>query len=249
MALLADPGFHQETTMTLRQRLCFWSGFLYYFSTAINVFMAPLPVLIMIWLLPERIFAVNMLGLIGPLILWLVIYPMVFHGGWRIEVLRTQTIYSFAHALAIFDAFRGRTAEWIPTGTDQATPLAVTVRRIATVSGMHFQFSMGARSLVARGPTEEDDAFALEPEVSDDELKTVRASLALEIVAAPDILDDSRARRGMLHVALGAASEDEVFAFGPGDLRHAQTRLDRHQNKRVVAPPEPGAPVPWSGRR
>jgi cellulose synthase (UDP-forming) len=132
MALLADPGFHQETTMTLRQRLCFWSGFLYYFSTAVNVFMAPLPVVIMIWLLPERIFAVNMLGLIGPLILWLVIYPMVFHGGWRIEVLRAGTICSFAHALAIFDAFRGRTAEWIPTGTDQATPLAVMVRRIAT---------------------------------------------------------------------------------------------------------------------
>ena len=42
---------------------------------------------------------------------------------------------------------------------------------------------------------------------------------------------------------MSVASEDEVFAFGPGDLRHAQTRLDRHQNKRVVAPPEPGVAI------
>jgi cellulose synthase (UDP-forming) len=94
--------------------------------------MAPLPVVIMVWLLPQHVFAVNMLPLIGLLIVWLVIYPMVFCGGWRLEVLRAQTICSFAHALAIFDVFRGRTAEWVPTGTDQATPLAVTVRRIAT---------------------------------------------------------------------------------------------------------------------
>jgi cellulose synthase (UDP-forming) len=132
MALAADPDFHRETTMTLRQRLCFWSGFLYYFSTAINAFMAPLPVVIMVWLLPEHIFAANMLPLAGSLILWLVIYPLVFRGGWRIDVLRAQMIYSFAHALAIFDVVRGRTAEWIPTGTDQSTPLAVTVRRVAT---------------------------------------------------------------------------------------------------------------------
>jgi hypothetical protein len=40
-----------------------------------------------------------------------------------------------------------------------------------------------------------------------------------------------------------ARSKDEVFAFGPRDLRQAQTRLDRHQDKRVIAPPEPGAPA------
>jgi cellulose synthase (UDP-forming) len=132
IALAADPDFHRETTTTLRQRLCFWSGFLYYFSPAINAFMAPLPVVIMVFLMPEHIFAANMLPLTGSLILWLVIYPLVFRGGWRIDVLRAQMIYSFAHALAIFDVFRGRTAEWIPTSTDQSTPRAVIVRRIAT---------------------------------------------------------------------------------------------------------------------
>jgi hypothetical protein len=32
----------------------------------------------------------------------------------------------------------------------------------------------------------------------------------------------------------GKVTRADLFAFGPGDLRHAQTRLDRHQNKRVL---------------
>src|SRR6516225_4305979 len=42
---------------------------------------------------------------------------------------------------------------------------------------------------------------------------------------------------------MSTAFKHEVFAFGTGDLRQAQTRLDRHQDKRVTAPPEPGAPI------
>jgi hypothetical protein len=42
---------------------------------------------------------------------------------------------------------------------------------------------------------------------------------------------------------VSAGSEDEVLASGRSDLRQAQTCLDRHQDKRVIAPSEPGAPV------
>src|SRR5260370_15396247 len=35
----------------------------------------------------------------------------------------------------------------------------------------------------------------------------------------------------------------QVFAFGPGDLRQAQAGLHRHQDKRVIAPPEPGTSI------
>jgi hypothetical protein len=42
---------------------------------------------------------------------------------------------------------------------------------------------------------------------------------------------------------MSAAFKHEVVAFGAGDLRQAQTRLDRHQDKRVIAPPEPGTSI------
>src|ERR1700730_5573725 len=42
---------------------------------------------------------------------------------------------------------------------------------------------------------------------------------------------------------MSAGYKDDVFAFGPRDLRQAQTRLDRHQHERVIATPEPRAPV------
>ncbi|MDA8051481.1 MAG: hypothetical protein M0002_16015 [Rhodospirillales bacterium] len=39
---------------------------------------------------------------------------------------------------------------------------------------------------------------------------------------------------------MSAGSKDKVFAFDPRDLRQTQPRLNRHQDKRVIASPEPG---------
>src|SRR5215469_2735126 len=50
----------------------------------------------------------------------------------------------------------------------------------------------------------------------------------------PTLADDAHMR---------AAFKHEVVAFGAGDFRQAQTRLDRHQDKRVITPPEPGTPI------
>src|SRR5260370_21664193 len=43
------------------------------------------------------------------------------------------------------------------------------------------------------------------------------------------------------HPHVSAGSEDQVRARGGGDLRKPQTRLDSREDKRVVAPSEPGA--------
>ncbi|MDP9407436.1 MAG: glycosyltransferase [Actinomycetota bacterium] len=136
LSLAADPAFHADPTMTLAQRLCYWSGFLYYVSTAVAVFLAPLPVLVMALWFPENVFAVNMLPLVGALVLWLAVYPLLFVGRWRVEVLRVQALYSFAHALSLVHAIRGRSADWVPSHTadrSKATSVAATVRLVLTV--------------------------------------------------------------------------------------------------------------------
>lgn len=128
MALVADPQFHEEQSMSLHQRLSFWSGFLYYLTTAMNAVLAPLPLLVMLFFYPRNISALNMLPLLGVIVLWLWVLPAVSHGHWRVEVLRAQTIYGFAHLFCILDMFHGRVSEWVPTGVGQSTSRDVAQR-------------------------------------------------------------------------------------------------------------------------
>ena len=131
MSLLVDKSFHQNENFSVRQRLCFWSGFLYYITTAVNVFVAAWPGLIMLWLFPQDIYPRNTVWLLGAILLWYFVLPTVMRGYWRMDVLRVQQLYSFAHAIAIVHLLTGRTKEWVATGTANArtTPLAVTITR------------------------------------------------------------------------------------------------------------------------
>ncbi len=131
MELLKGTDFHLHPNITLRQRLSFWSGFFYYITTAMNGFFAPIPVLVMIWLFPQYVRASNMIPLIGLLILWLVVYPILMRGKWRLATVRVQIIYGFTHAVAIYDMFFGTQAAWVPSnGVNRATPLATKVKSI-----------------------------------------------------------------------------------------------------------------------
>jgi hypothetical protein len=132
MSLLADRSFHKNPIFSIRQRLCFWSGFLYYISTAVNIFIAPMPGLIMLFFFPQHIYPRNTAWLLGAIALWYFVLPTMMKGNWRLDVLRVQQLYSFAHAVAIAHLLTGRTKEWVATGTanTRSTPLAVTITRL-----------------------------------------------------------------------------------------------------------------------
>jgi cellulose synthase (UDP-forming) len=131
MSLLADPHFHDDPSMTAAQRASFWSGFLYYVSTAMLAVLAPLPILAMLWVFPDAIAATHAVPLLGTIALWLVVFPAVHHTPWRLEVLRVQLVYGFAHLFAILDLHRGKAVEWVPTFHGSArSPLAHRVRRL-----------------------------------------------------------------------------------------------------------------------
>ena len=63
---------------------------------------------------------------------WLVVYPLIMRSRWRIEVLRIQTVYGFAHLFNIVDLIRHRVVEWHPTGSKAPAPIAVKVKRFYT---------------------------------------------------------------------------------------------------------------------
>jgi cellulose synthase/poly-beta-1,6-N-acetylglucosamine synthase-like glycosyltransferase len=135
MSLLVDRSFHEAARITRSQKLCYWAGFLYYISTAVNSVVAPLPAIAMLWLLPAWVEPMNSVWLAGAFLLWFVVLPLTMRGHWRFSVLRVQHLYSFAHLTAIVHIRSGRTREWVATGASggTTTPLAVTIGR--TVKG------------------------------------------------------------------------------------------------------------------
>ncbi len=130
LSLVADRSFRSDPTMTRVQRLSFWSGLLYYVTTAVNAFIAPAPLLVMVLWLPGHVEPINMLPLLGVVLQWFVVMPLVSHVPWRVEVLRVQAIYGFAHVFCIADMLSGRVEEWVPSGQQRGpVHIAARVRR------------------------------------------------------------------------------------------------------------------------
>jgi cellulose synthase (UDP-forming) len=151
MSLLADQSFH-DSPLTYRQRMCFFTGFGYYISTAVGVFTLSMPTGIMLWFLPGHIKLSNFFWVFPTLFLYPVV-AIMHRTRWSPQTLRVYTISSFAHAAAIWHVFRGRTAEWVPTGEVRKTSMTAQVTRlmIAWSAGMNAVLVAGVWHFLASG--------------------------------------------------------------------------------------------------
>jgi len=129
--LVNGPG----GVLTRKQRTCFWSGFIYYISTAVNVFTVHVPTIVMAGWYAADIRAYHVLPFLPGLFVYTVLLPVMSSTRWRFEVMRTQTAYSFAHALSISDKLRGRSQGWVATGSVRGgSAIARQVSLIGTVT-------------------------------------------------------------------------------------------------------------------
>ncbi len=133
MSLLFDKKFH-TTPMPMLQRSCFWSGFLYYISTALAVIWGPLPPIIMGLVEPQWVRPRNYALVAIAVIIWFLIHPVITTGrGRRLGMARVQIVYSFAHLRALWDIARDRPADWVPSGVKGGTKLSTKVRSAMVV--------------------------------------------------------------------------------------------------------------------
>lgn len=151
MSLLRDKRFH-DAPLTYRQRMCFFTGFGYYVSTAVGAFVLPLPTLIMLWGMPDRVKLSNFFWLLPTLFM----YPLIkriHQSGWSTATLRVYTISSFSHASAIMHTLRGRTAEWVPTGETRRTSMTsmTTMTMLFWMAGTNLGMLLGVAHFVAVG--------------------------------------------------------------------------------------------------
>ncbi|MFI6480836.1 glycosyltransferase family 2 protein [Nonomuraea sp. NPDC050663] len=132
MSLLFSREFHR-TPMPWRARVAYWSGFLSYFPSAVNIAAVPLPGLIMLYAYPQDVRAWHMIPFVGPLWVALVLLPAVSVGRYRFEVLRAQTLYAYCHLFAISHGLRSQVAAWVPSGGAGAkrSRMVRTVARLA----------------------------------------------------------------------------------------------------------------------
>ncbi len=132
MSLLGDTSFH-GASLTLAQRACFFTGFLYYISTAVTFFGGPAAAAVLIWVLPEQVWPLVYLPLIAASWCIFFAWKCVLTSRWNLSVVRVQLLYSAAHAFAIWHCLRGRPADWVPTGSaTSGASLSTRISRLAT---------------------------------------------------------------------------------------------------------------------
>ena len=116
MSLLFSRGFHRHR-FSMMQRLSYWSGFVYYGSTGINIFALTIPPIMMGLFAPSGVNLTNYALVVLALALRAVMVPVITMGRSSMNALtRIQMTYSFSHALALFDHLRHRSDSWVPTG-------------------------------------------------------------------------------------------------------------------------------------
>jgi cellulose synthase (UDP-forming) len=131
LTLMASPEF-RSMSLSWRQRLCFWSGFGYYIVTAVVAFVAFLPPIYLLWGRPSVIHDRDFLLLL-PVVFAYPLTALLSRCRWQFGVLRAQVAQSFAHAVAIWDAWRGHTEDWVATGTAPRTAVGDRVGRLMAV--------------------------------------------------------------------------------------------------------------------
>lgn len=125
MSLMTNWQFFWKAPISFMQRLCYISGFLYYITTAFSIFLLPLPGILLIWLRPENIRAVNMVFFVPALCFPLFLNFVWSRQGYGWDAMKAQLMANYAHAFAIWDKMRGNVIGWLPTGNSgtQATLL------------------------------------------------------------------------------------------------------------------------------
>ncbi|MDY6809883.1 MAG: cellulose synthase catalytic subunit [Actinomycetota bacterium] len=116
LSRLRNDHIEAPRRMRLRQWLAHWAGIFYYLTTAMNVFLLFLPGIIMAAVYPDDVQPRQLVPFLLGLWVYVVLFPLVSRSRWRLEVLRVQIAYSFAHTIAIWHKVIGREIDWVPTG-------------------------------------------------------------------------------------------------------------------------------------
>ena len=128
MSLLSSSKFWR-TKLSIRARLCYLSGFLYYVETAFLTVIGPLVPLTMIYAFPQNLRLANYALLLPAMTYAFVVFPLWHRCRYGGSAWATKMIYGWAHLFAIADRLRRRTLPWSATHGRRATDQTNRYRR------------------------------------------------------------------------------------------------------------------------
>jgi cellulose synthase/poly-beta-1,6-N-acetylglucosamine synthase-like glycosyltransferase len=132
-SLLFSRRFHR-LKLTKWQRVSYWSGFLFYISTALDVITTVLPSLLMAFFAAKQVAVENYVFVMLALVVRQALIPFITSDGDSlVNIARIQTVYSFAHLVQLWDLARGRDAGWVATGAAGTSSTARRIVRVARV--------------------------------------------------------------------------------------------------------------------
>lgn len=134
MSLLFSRRFHQ-VKLTFMQKLCFWTGFLYYMATALDVVTTALPSLLMAYFAAAQVAVQNYIFVLLALVIRQSLIPFITSGrDSMVNLARIQTTYSFAHLVQIWDLVsRHQDDGWVATGAASSSTRARRIIRTARI--------------------------------------------------------------------------------------------------------------------
>jgi len=97
-------------------RMCYLSGLVYYVYSALYTFMTPLLAIAILVFVPEMLSFRNMYYVIPVLIYGALLFPAWHRAPFRLEAWAVRLISGWAHFFAYWDAIRGHSIKWTPSG-------------------------------------------------------------------------------------------------------------------------------------
>ncbi|CAM9227257.1 unnamed protein product, partial [Ectocarpus sp. 6 AP-2014] len=101
-------------------KLCFLNGMLYYMATALLIFMAPIPIMLLVWMEADGVLWYHSGFVMPSLIFAGIIMPLWSKQRYGLAAQRVKVLQCYAHLFAIKDTFMGTHAPWLPSGSGSA---------------------------------------------------------------------------------------------------------------------------------
>jgi len=120
MSLLFSREFW-GSSLTKMQKLCYFSGMIYYFSSAIGVFLLNLPSIIIVNFYPQNLHWFNMVFYVPSFLFGTIgVWNWSNYKNKDFDFLKLRHVSYYAHFFALKDKLLNSTMLWVPTGASNS---------------------------------------------------------------------------------------------------------------------------------
>jgi cellulose synthase/poly-beta-1,6-N-acetylglucosamine synthase-like glycosyltransferase len=105
-----------KSNLTVMQKVAFLSGMLYYWITALGIFMNPVPAVLIVWVRPDAVLWYNIAFAIPSIVFTQLVMRWWCKQTYGWSAICVKTVQNYAHLYAIRDKLMGSMVTWVPTG-------------------------------------------------------------------------------------------------------------------------------------